>query len=93
MDAYSNYIFRASIAPLNWEGQKTTELLMRTIFVLFDSLNRRSLETYGAETIKTPKKSLALAFSFALSLCCALVFEGILNVNLPRGVFGLAISF
>lgn len=30
------------------------ELLMRTIFVLFDSLNRRSLETYGAQTIKTP---------------------------------------
>lgn len=27
---------------------------MKTVFVLFDSLNRRSLEPYGAETIETP---------------------------------------
>ena len=27
---------------------------MKTVFVLFDSLNRRSLEPYGAQTIKTP---------------------------------------
>jgi len=27
---------------------------MKTVFLLFDSLNRRSLEPYGAETIKTP---------------------------------------
>ncbi|MCP4385341.1 MAG: sulfatase-like hydrolase/transferase, partial [Hyphomicrobiales bacterium] len=27
---------------------------MKTVFVLFDSLNRRSLEAYGAKTIKTP---------------------------------------
>ncbi len=27
---------------------------MRTVFVLFDSLNRKSLEPYGATTIKTP---------------------------------------
>ncbi len=27
---------------------------MKTVFVLFDSLNRRSLEPYGARTIKTP---------------------------------------
>ncbi len=27
---------------------------MRTVFALFDSLNRRSLEPYGSQTIKTP---------------------------------------
>lgn len=27
---------------------------MKTVFALFDSLNRRSLEPYGAQTIKTP---------------------------------------
>ncbi len=27
---------------------------MKVVFVLFDSLNRRSLEPYGAQTIKTP---------------------------------------
>jgi arylsulfatase A-like enzyme len=27
---------------------------MKTVFVLFDSLNRRSLEAYGAQTVKTP---------------------------------------
>jgi arylsulfatase A-like enzyme len=30
---------------------------MRTIFVLFDSLNRRSLEAYGGSAIKTPNFS------------------------------------
>ena len=30
---------------------------MRTIFVLFDSLNRRSLQPYGGTTIKTPNFS------------------------------------
>ncbi len=27
---------------------------MKTVFVLFDSLNRRSLESYGAKTVRTP---------------------------------------
>ncbi len=27
---------------------------MKTVFVLFDSLNRKSLEAYGAQTVKTP---------------------------------------
>ena len=34
-----------------------------------------------------------IAYSVALSLGCALLFEGIFSVNLPRGLFGLAVSF
>ena len=30
---------------------------MRTIFLLFDSLNRRSLEPYGGNTVRTPNFS------------------------------------
>ena len=33
-----------------------------------------------------------IAYPLVLSLGCAVVFEGLFNVNLPRGIFGLAFS-
>jgi hypothetical protein len=33
------------------------------------------------------------SFSVVLTFVCAIVFEGLLNVHLPRGIWGLAISF
>lgn len=34
-----------------------------------------------------------VAFSLSLSMGCALLFEGVFNITIPRGIFGLAISF
>lgn len=49
---------------------------MKTVFVLFDSLNRKSLEPYGAQTIKTPnfrrlaERTITFDTHYAGSLPC-----------------------